>query len=73
MVPLQGILSREITVNQEYSDMVKRNICSGENDTERKWKPEELPRQYKSQNRFRLLNDPNVFADSTVLSGNERI
>ena len=60
--------------------MVKRNrsfFVVATNDTERKWTPEELLKQYKSQNRvergFRFLKDPQFFADSIFVSKNEHI
>jgi transposase len=69
-----------IDVNKEYCDMVKRNrsfFVVATNDTERKWTPEELLKQYKSQNRvergFRFLKDPQFFADSIFVSKNEHI
>ena len=47
------------------------------NDVEREWKPAELLKQYKSQNRvergFRFLKDPEFFADSIFVSKNEHI
>ena len=60
----------EIGINQEYCDMVRRNrsfFVVATNDVEREWKPAELLKQYKSQNRvergFRFLKDPEFFAD----------
>ena len=70
----------EIGINQEYCDMVRRNrsfFVVATNDVEREWKPAELLKQYKSQNRvergFRFLKDPEFFADSIFVSKNEHI
>ena len=60
--------------------MVRRNrsfFVVATNDVEREWKPAELLKQYKSQNRvergFRFLKDPEFFADSIFVSKNEHI
>ena len=70
----------EIGINQEYCDMVRRNrsfFVVATNDVEREWKPAELLKQYKSQNRvergFRFLKDPEFLADSIFVSKNEHI
>ena len=74
-VPVEEKLYRykielEIGINQEYCVMVRRNrsfFVVATNDVEREWKPAELLKQYKSQNRvergFRFLKDPEFFAD----------
>ena len=84
-VPVEEKLYRykielEIGINQEYCDMVRRNrsfFVVATNDVEREWKPAELLKQYKSQNRvergFRFLKDPEFFADSIFVSKNEHI
>ena len=60
--------------------MVRRNrsfFVVATNDVEREWKPAELLKQHKSQNRvergFRFLKDPEFFADSIFVSKNEYI
>ena len=84
-VPVEEKLYRykielEIGINQEYCVMVRRNrsfFVVATNDVEREWKPAELLKQYKSQNRvergFRFLKDPEFFADSIFVSKNEYI
>ena len=64
----------EIGINQEYCDMVRRNrsfFVVATNDVEREWKPAELLKQYKSQNRvergFRFLKDPNEHIQALLM------
>ena len=69
-----------VDIDQEYCDIVRRDksfFVIATNDTEREWTPEELLKQYKSQNKvergFRFLKDPEFFADSIFVSKNEHI
>ncbi len=73
-------ISITIDIDEEYCNVVKRNrsyFIVATNDVKREWQPDELLKQYKSQNKvergFRFLKDPEFFADSIFVSKNERI